>query len=562
VVTSVTSDAPHVDRWGPSPLTAFLTALAEAAGARVAYFVPAETDVAPARSFLADAIPDSELSALDALGRRWLSGPHADTAHMSFPGGRLVDIAPVRSGTHGTRGALLVEHVAGPAASTEPAIEPAVEPMVDLAFAAGLISVILDDPPLHAPRNALIEWADSQRGGRAAFAISVDHLGVANEVLGYQSGDAILRTLVRRMEQWAGPRGRVARAGGARYLAIRTDLTDLPTAREEADRLRAAIAAPVTQSGLQVSRSASIGVALDGDGAIPTAELIRSAVRSGAAARAAGGDEVCVFDAERAGDRTSRLRLELELHGALDEGQLRLHYQPEYDLGSKRIVAVEALLRWQHPTRGLLGAETFVPWTEHTHTFARVQRWVVEETCRQLARWLDDGIGSGLVVRVNIAAAQILHGDIAGTFAAALDRYQLPSAALCLELTERRLPSDLTELAAALHRLRSRGVTIAVDDFGTGDGTLAHLLTLPLDAVKIDQNFVRPMIADPRAAAIVRSVVDLAHALQLDVVAEGVDGPETVAALLELGCRRGQGNALATAAGPDVIESMLLAQGG
>jgi EAL domain-containing protein (putative c-di-GMP-specific phosphodiesterase class I)/GGDEF domain-containing protein len=529
------------------PLATFLTALAETLGARIAYFVPSEAGVAAARSYLAQPIPESELSELDDLARRWLAGPHANVAHLPVADGRLVEIAAVEGEHHEMRGALLVEHRAQ---SSDALAE-------DVEFAAGLISVILDNPPTDPASDVLVEWAASQPGARAAFAVSVDDLGVVNEVLGYSAGDAILRTIAARLQQWTGPHGRLARVGGARYIAIRTDLPDAASAARETARLRTEIAVPVMQGGLPVSRSASVGVAVDVSGTVPPRELLRRAVQSGAAARSGGGDDVALFDPDAAANRIAQLRLGLELHGALANGDLRVHYQPEYDLESRRIVGVEALLRWQHPSRGLLGAENFVPLAEHTHTFAAVQRWVVDESCRHFASWIAAGAAEGLVLRVNVAAAQILHGEIANVFAAALDRHRLPPGSVCLELTERRMPADRDGLAATLDQLRRRGVAIAVDDFGTGEGTLSHLLALPLDVIKLDRDFVRRLTTNARAAAIVTSVMALADALNLGVVAEGIDGPETVAALLRLGCTRGQGNALSPAAGPDEIIELL-----
>ncbi len=540
------------ERWRPASLVTFLTALAETLGARLAYFVPLEAGAATARSHRDAPVPDSELSALDDLARRWLAGSQDGVEQVPVTGGRRVDIAAVEGERHQTRGVLLVVH---------PDL-PREDVSVDVEFAAGLISAILDHPPENDGWNALVDWATAQPGPRAAFAVSIDDLDAANEVLGYAAGNAIVRTLVVRMQQWVGAHGRLARTGGGRYVAIRTDLPDAAQACREGERLRQAIARPVVQAGLPLSRSASLGVAVDSAGTVPPRELVRHAVQSAATARSAGGDDLALFDPDAAADRIAQLRLGLELPGALTSGQLRVHYQPEYELGSQRIVGVEALLRWQHPTRGLLGAESFVPLAEHSHAFAAVQRWVVEETCRNLAAWLGAGVAdAGFVLRVNVAAAQLLHGDVAGVFVAAVDRHQLPAGSVCLELTERRMPPDRQGLAATLDRLRLRGVAIAVDDFGTGQATLSHLLTLPLDVIKLDRDFVRRLTTNSRAAAIVASVIALARALDLGVVAEGIDGPETTAALLRLGCTRGQGNALSPAAGPDEITDLLRAQG-
>jgi len=221
---------------------------------------------------------------------------------------------------------------------------------------------------------------------------------------------------------------------------------------------------------------------------------------------------------------------------------------------------VEALLRWQHPDRGLLGAENFVPDSEQTHTFAAVQQWVIDETCSQLAAWQKAGIADDLMMRVNVAAPQVPGRRVTAALASALDRYGLRGTQLCIELTERRMPARSELLSAELEVWRELGITVAIDDFGTGEGTLSHLLDLPIDIVKLDQSFVGGMTKDPRAGAIVQSVLSLSRVLGLEVIAEGISTPELIDALLELGCERGQGNYLAEAMPAEKVEAALRAQ--
>jgi EAL domain-containing protein (putative c-di-GMP-specific phosphodiesterase class I)/GGDEF domain-containing protein len=406
----------------------------------------------------------------------------------------------------------------------------------------------------------LLDWAAGQTGPRAAFAISVDRLGATNEVLGYRAGDTVLRSLVGRIEFWAGRNGRVARAGGARYLVIRNDITDEAGALREVERLRALVAEPVTVDGIAISRSTSVGVSLDFEQTLSSDALLWGAIRAGASAREAGGDTVSVYTERTTAGRLSRLQLDLELAGAVSSGSLRMHYQPEFDLATGAIVGVEALLRWQHPQRGLLSADVFVPESEQTRTFVAVQHWVIETTCRQLAQWRDAGLADDLVLRLNVPAPQVLHAGVTKVLFEALTKYRLRGSQVCIELTERRMPAEIDQLAAELDTWHARGITVAVDDFGTGEGTLSHLQLLPIDVLKIDQRFVAPMTTDPRAAAIVAGVIRLARSLDLDVVAQGVSGADVSRALLALGCRRGQGNALAEAVAPERIHALLGAQ--
>lgn len=245
------------------------------------------------------------------------------------------------------------------------------------------------------------------------------------------------------------------------------------------------------------------------------------------------------------------------LEQALSGHELRMHYQPEFDLVHGQITAVEALLRWQHPRLGLLSAERFVPDTEQTEAFTEVQLWVIDETCRQLARWRADGVATTLTMRLNIAGALLVEHRTSAALLAAMERHAVPPEQLCLELTERRMPSDLSALAVALDALRKLGVSIAIDDFGVGQATLTHLVALPVDVVKIDQSFVSQMMSNEQAAAVVASVVALAGALRLRVVAEGIDSSEPIAELVRLGCTRGQGNALAEPMPPAQVEALL-----
>ena len=219
-----------------------------------------------------------------------------------------------------------------------------------MELAASLVPSVLGTSFVETARQALVDWAAGQHGARTAIAITVDRLGEANEVLGHRAGDTVLRSLIGRIEFWAGRYGRVARVGGARYLVIRTDLPDEATARREVERLRELIAEPVTRRA--ASRSAARQASAwrwTLTAASNRTRLLWGAVRAGAVAVDEGGDSVRFFSEHAAAGRMRRLRLDLELAGALADGQLRIHYQPEFDLDTGAVVAVEALLRWQHP---------------------------------------------------------------------------------------------------------------------------------------------------------------------------------------------------------------------
>jgi EAL domain-containing protein (putative c-di-GMP-specific phosphodiesterase class I)/GGDEF domain-containing protein len=547
VVPWAARDRAGQERWAPPAVVDYLTALAEWLDVEYAWFVPADSSAPPARSRPGHQHWQPTTAEIDDAATRWLGDGHAEGGTIAV-GERSVAFYGVQSGSGDLRGAL----------GLFPAIGVAARPMAELA--AALLCPVVDSPHAVSARQELVDWAATRAGGRAAFAISIDELGVANEVLGFHAGDVLLEALEARILRWAGPAGRVATGGGARYIAIRTDIDDDAQAVHEAERLLALIAEAVDVDGLPVSRSASIGVAVDAVAALGPEVLLASAVRCGATARAAGGDRFELYDDSATSALLDRLRLGLELYGALLDGQLRMHYQPEFDLVAGSIVAVEALLRWQHPVLGLLQAESFVPDAEQTHTFAAVQRWVIDEACRQLAQWRKTGIADSLLLRMNIPGHLAVEADTDAALRSAFTRHDVPANRVCIELTERRMPADLSALAAQLHRWHELGAVIALDDFGVGEGTLTHLLALPIDLVKIDQSFVVQMSVDERAGAVVAGVIALAHSLHLGVVAEGIDGPDAAAALVRLGCTRGQGNALAAAMEPADIGALLESQ--
>lgn len=533
--------------WRLPAITDVLAVISGQLGAVAAWFVPADDTTAPSQTPDADELDENTRTELVSDVREWLDGPPSPRLDRVV-GELRVEAVALPTDLPELRGALVVAY--------RGASEAAAEPMLDLA--AAILGTAAEPIPLLSARQQLVDWAaGSDQLGRCAFAISIDGLAVTNEVLGFQAGDLLLDTLADRMAQWVDGNGRVAPGGGARYLAIRTDVATNADGLRAADQLRELIAAPVELEGWPVTRSASVGVAADPDNSIGIERLLSHAARCGAAARAAGGDRSEVYDETATRALLDRMRLGVELYGALRYGQLRMYYQPEFDLLSGEIVAVEALLRWQHPKLGLLSAESFVPDAEYTHTFTLVQRWAIEESCRQLARWRDDGTSEKLLMRVNVPGRLVLEAGLTATLRTSLERHGLPGDRICVELTERRMPDDLGALAAELAIWRSLGVLLALDDFGVGSATLTHLLALPIDVIKIDQSFVARLPDDATAAAVVRAVIELAGRLGLQVVAEGISDAETAEELVRLGCPSGQGNALAPAMPPEHIAELL-----
>jgi EAL domain-containing protein (putative c-di-GMP-specific phosphodiesterase class I) len=255
---------------------------------------------------------------------------------------------------------------------------------------------------------------------------------------------------------------------------------------------------------------------------------------------------------------TSRIGLEGELRQALDRRELRLFYQPEIDVHDGSVVAVEALLRWQHPERGLLGPVEFVPFAEQNRLIVPIGEWVLAESCGQLARWRERGAcGSKMRVNVNLSACQLLNGDLAATVQRVLEATGVEPGALCLELTETAFVEDLETSVATLHALHELGVSLSLDDFGTGYSSLSVLDRYPLDNIKIDRSFVARLDSGDRARRLFTAVVGVAQALGLRSVAEGVETRAQLDSITDMGCDSAQGFFLSRPREPEVIEPLL-----
>ena len=485
----------------------------------------------------------------------WLSADAGAVEPSVVIDDERVEFAPVRDANGPVRAVLVVQR-----AARRP--RPAVHAERIAAVAALTGQLLAGEAPgrddTESAAREILAAAAARVDVPAVFAVGLDRLAVVNEVFGRDAGDELLHASAQRITEWAGPQAVVVRLGGTRFGVIRADLAGLDAVLRAAYELRDRIAEPVRIEGLPVTRSASIGVTV---GAAPSAsdpaQLVTQAVSASRAARESGGDAVRTYDPTLADERLGRLQLELELDNALRTQQLRLYYQPEFDLRTGALLAVEALLRWQHPRLGLIRADVFVDEAERTRTFGAVQTWVVEEACRQLAAWQTLPGAHGLGLRINMSAWQIARGEVADALLATIRHYRLPPESICVELTERRMPRRIETIADALKMLTAQGISIAIDDFGTGQGTVSQLTTLPIDTIKIDQSFVSAMRTDPRADAVIAGVIALAASLSLETVAEGVDGADTAARLVRLGCTRGQGNSLGEAMPADQVERLL-----
>jgi diguanylate cyclase (GGDEF)-like protein len=377
------------------------------------------------------------------------------------------------------------------------------------------------------------------RGSLAALLlIDLDRFKEVNDTLGHDHGDELLIEVAARMRASVRRGDTLARLGGDEFAVLLSDLPHRGAAVETADRLLEALRRPFALRGVAVELAASIGVALCPDHGEDAGTLVQRADVAMYSAKAAyAGIET--YDPARDPYSADRLALLSELRRALSEDELVLHYQPKVAVASRTVTGVEALVRWQHPERGLLGPGEFVPLAERTGMVAELTRWVLEAALAQCHAWSDAGIR--LPVAINLASANVLDKTLPDVVADALARHDVPGELLECEISEHTVMADPQRAIDVLSRLRGLGVRLSLDDFGTGHSSLAYLKRLPLDEVKIDRSFVLGMAEDENDAVIVRSTIDLARNLGLEVVAEGVETEAVLANLAALRCDVAQG---------------------
>jgi diguanylate cyclase (GGDEF)-like protein len=380
----------------------------------------------------------------------------------------------------------------------------------------------------------------SANGDRMAalLLIDLDRFKEVNDTLGHDHGDELLVEVATRLRAALRRGDTLARLGGDEFAVLLADVPDRPSVAELAGRLQDALRRPFALRGVAVELEASIGVALCPDHGRDVNTLVQRAdVAMYDAKRAQVG--VATYSAERDPYSADRLGLLVELRHALVSDELLLHYQPKVAVDGGEVIGVEALVRWQHPTRGLLGPAEFVPLAERTGAIADLTRWVLGAALRQCRQWHD--AGTELSVAVNLAAANIVDVMLPDAIAALLEHHGVPARLLECEISEHTVMADPVRAMEVLGRLRDMGLRLSLDDFGTGHSSLAYLKRLPLDEVKIDRSFVAGMTEDEGDAVIVRSTIDLARNLGLDVVAEGVENEAILRGLGALRCDIAQG---------------------
>ena len=412
--------------------------------------------------------------------------------------------------------------------------------------------------------NDALERATASGSPVGILFLDLDHFKLINDSLGHHAGDALLRAVAPRLRAHLRPGDIVARFGGDEFGILIDRLADEEEALAIADRVAAAFAQPFSIDGVEHFVSASVGIAVarpSGQRSANAELLIRDADAAMYRAKEGGRARCVLFDAEMRAGAMRRLEVERELRHALDRDELALHYQPVVALRTGEITGLEALVRWQHPERGLLDPGDFVSIAEDSGLIEPIGRWVQERACRQVLEWHEQRPDARpLDVAVNLSARQVAHRDLPATVAEILARTGLDPIHLRLEITESVLVEESATAIASLEALNELGVRLVLDDFGTGYSSLAYLNRFPFHALKIDRSFVDALGIEQERTAIVEAIIGMARALSLDVIAEGVENEVQLAELRRLGCDYAQGH-LFHAAMPASDVSRLLGEG-
>jgi len=405
--------------------------------------------------------------------------------------------------------------------------------------------------------QALAHRARTQAIG--VYFLDVDRFKRINDSLGHAAGDEVLREVAARVQRMLRPEDTVARFGGDEFTILCESIGGVLEAVGVADRLQREIAQPLRAGGAELRLSASIGIALVEPGEeADHSRLVEDADAAMYRAKERGGARTELFDVEMRERAVDAISIEQELSRGLERGELRLYYQPLVSLQSGEMVGAEALIRWEHPERGLLSPDKFLPIAEESGLIVQVGAWAVGEACRRLRDWdRRNGGPSNFSLAVNLSARELTHPDVVPTVLNAVRRSALDPHRLTIEVTESTAMADRDSGFRALRELHEAGVRIAIDDFGTGYSSLDHLREMPADVLKIDRSFVAGMSANSPDTALVAAAIAMGRALDMEVVAEGIETNEQVTDLRELGCPLGQGFLFARPLPPEEIDTLL-----
>jgi diguanylate cyclase (GGDEF)-like protein len=396
----------------------------------------------------------------------------------------------------------------------------------------------------------------------AAFAVAVldlDRFKFTNDSQGYGAGDSMLRMVAQRLLASTRTNDTVARSAGDEFLILIRQVRDAPDIETLSARWMDALSGPYGIRGAQLHVSASIGIARYPEDASNGCELLARAEEAMSHAKRGGRNRCCLYDAQRMGLSRERPRLEADLQQAIANCQFELLYQPKVDVAGGDMRSVEALLRWQHPTRGRLLPGEFMSIAEDAGLILSIGAWMIDEVCRQAKIWKEQDLPF-LRIAVNVSPAQFRQPDFAGRLQDTLSRHCLQPSYLELQISEATLMDEAEKSVLLLEQLSRLGVVVAIDDFGTGYSSMSYLQRFPIDQLKIDLSFVHRLPNNAGDASIVRAIISLAHGLRLKVIAKGVESAEQLAILKRMGCDQYQGSVQSAAVPATDIALLLAAQ--
>ena len=412
-------------------------------------------------------------------------------------------------------------------------------------------------------RLALARHRRRPRGALAVCCLNLDRFKVVNDGVGHAVGDEVLIEVARRLDACLRPGDTVARLGGDEFAILLEEVADVGQALRVAERVHLELHAPFRVRGQELFSTATVGIAMAAPGHREAEELLRDAATALHRGKRRGRGRSEIFDESMHSLAATRLQLETDLWRAVQRRELRLHYQPMVALDTESVTGFEALVRWQHPRRGLLAPEEFIALAEEMGVSAPLGAWVIKEACRAAGEWQRAfPRAAPLSVSVNLSARQFAQSDVLALAAEALAESGMAAGSLRLELTESVVMEEPEAAAAKLSRLKDLGIALDIDDFGTGYSSLSHLRRFPIDALKIDRSFVSRMDCDVDDHEIVRTIVTLAANLGVAAVAEGVETAEQKKRLQGLRCRFGQGFLFSRPLDATAVTEMLRKRGG
>lgn len=385
-----------------------------------------------------------------------------------------------------------------------------------------------------------IRQAERDQSHVALLFVDLDNFKVINDTLGHSVGDDYLRQVATRLTQSVRKADVVARHGGDEFIVGLTELTDIQDASAIATAIMGNMTLPLMAKTQEIVISCSIGIALYPDDGLDYDGLLRLADIAMYQAKESGRNAYCFYDAQMNANMQQNLLLVSELRMAVSRREFVVHYQPVLNLETGALAGAEALVRWQHPTRGLVAPEFFISAAEKSGLILELGNWVLQEACQQMAQWRLEG-ASDLVVAVNLSHLQLRRGNVEEVVQAALHKSGLPAQCLELEITESTLVQDSIQFMDSLQALKKLGVRISIDDFGTGYSNLSYLQRFAVDKLKVDQSFVKHLMRGSQDVALVRAIIQMARSLNLSTTAEGIEDASVHETLKAMGCEMGQG---------------------